>query len=53
MINTTILEEEIAKYQNMIADRDKQINFLKRQQKVDQNILKEMEKGLAQLKEQE
>jgi hypothetical protein len=49
-MDTTILEDEIRKYQTIIEDREKHISFLKRQQKVDKDILKMMEKGLKELK---
>jgi hypothetical protein len=49
-MDTTILEDEIRKYQTIIEDRDTKIAFLKRQQKVDKEILRSMEKGLKELK---
>lgn len=50
-MDNTILEDQITKYRAMIADRDKKIDFLKVQQKEDQNILKQMEKSLQRLKD--
>jgi uncharacterized protein YydD (DUF2326 family) len=52
MTEFNTLAEEIDRYSAKIAEVEKQISDLKRQLKVDSDILKTMEKGLERLKEE-
>lgn len=50
MIDTSILEEQITRFEQIIEDREKKMKFLKAQNKEDSKILKTMKEGFENLK---
>ena len=50
-MDTTYLEEQIARYEGFIEDRSKKMAFMAKQQKEDNNILKQLKKSMENLKE--